>query len=113
MNRQRSSRAWLLGIAMGLLLVGGCSKPGERRFRYVDAVEVPVAIAERDQLVALLARFAHREGLAFRDTSPRAQRQSNGRQTLALLIHRPLTNGRQWAEIEVTAIGNAPALVTF
>jgi len=101
-----------MGVAAALLTA--CSESGaERRFRYADAVEVPAAVTERAELVALLAGFAHREGLAFEDTSPRAERISNGRQTLALLIRRPLTSGRQWAEIEVTADGNDPALVTF
>ena len=97
----------------GLSLAACSSGNGERRFRYAEAVEVPVAVTERDQLAGLLAAFAQRNGLAFHDTSPRAQRLSNGHQTLAMLIQRPLTNGRLWDEIEVTANGNAPATVTF
>jgi len=108
-----SSRAWLLGIGAALSLAACSSGNGERRFRYAEAVEVPVAVTERDQLAGLLAAFAQRNGLAFHDTSPRAQRLSNGHQTLAMLIQRPLTNGRLWDEIEVTANGNAPATVTF
>jgi hypothetical protein len=110
---QHSSRAWLSGIVVGLLLAACSDSGGERRFRYVEAVEVPAAVTERDELAAALARFAHRNGLAFHDTSPRAQRLSNGRQTLALKIERPLTNGHLWAEIEASAFGNDPALVTF
>jgi hypothetical protein len=70
-------------------------------------------VAERDRLAAMLAGFAHRNGLAFSDTSPRVQRISNGRQTLAFQIDRPLTNGHLWAEIEARAIGNEPTLITF
>ena len=102
----------LLAIC-SLAVITACSEPGERRFRYAEAVEVPVEVSERDQLAALLAGFAQRNGLSFHDTSPRAKRVSNGRQTLALLLQRPLTSGREWNEIEVTAAGNAPALVTF
>ena len=112
----RSPRAWLLGVAAALLVAtGACSdsKSGPRRFRYAEAVEVPVAVTERDQLAALLAGFAQRNGLAFHDTSPRAQRVSNGKQTIALMVQRPLTNGRLWDEVEVSAEGNEPALVTF
>ena len=89
MNRQRPSRAWLLGVAAALVLASCSSERsggGERRFRYADAVEVPAAVTERDQLAALLAGFAHRNGLAFTDSSPRARRLSNGRQTLAFEI---------------------------
>ena len=111
MSLHRPSRAWLLGVV--LALVAACSNGGERRFRYVDAVEVPAQVTERDQLAALMAGFAYRNGLSFNDTSPRSGRLSNGRQTLAFLIRRPLTNGRLWSEIEVTAIGNEPALITF
>ena len=103
-------------MALGLLVaIGGCSqsKGGERRFRFADAVEVPVAVTERDQLAALLAGYAQRNGLAYRDTSPRTQRVTNGRQTLDLQLDRPLTNGHLWTEIEVSAIGNEAALVTF
>ena len=46
-------------------------------------------------------------------TSPRAQRLSNGRQTLAFEIDRPLTNGRLWTEIEAGAAGNDAVLITF
>ncbi len=107
-------RAWLLGMAAGLVLTG-CSESGEgeRRFRYVEAVEVPAPVAERDQLAALLAGFAHRNGLAFRDSSPRTQRLTNGRQTLAFEIDRPLTNGHLWTEIEASAAGNEAVLITF
>jgi len=96
-----------------LVLLAACSGGGERRFRYVEAVEVPAAVTERDRLAAVFAGFAQRNGLSFADTSPRAQRLSNGRQTLAFVLHRRLTNGHQWAEIAVTATGNGPALVTF
>ena len=113
MAARLSSRAWLLGIAAGLLLAGCSGGGGERRFRYAEAVEVPAAVTERDQLAALLAGFAQRNGLAFHDTSPRAQRLSNGRQTMALLVQRPLTNGRLWDEVAVSAQGNTAALVTF
>ena len=108
----RSARGWLIG-AVAALLLAGCSDGGERRFRYAAAVEVPAGVAERERLAMALAGFAQRNGLAFHDTSPRAQRLSNGHQTLALQIQRPLTNGRLWAETEVAAFGNAPALVTF
>ena len=102
-----------MGVAAGLMLAG-CSDSAEgRRFRYADALEVPAAVTERDQLAALLAGFAHREGLAFRDSSPRAQRLSNGRRTLAFELDRPLTNGRLWTEMAVTAVGNGPVLITF
>jgi len=104
--------AWLLGFAV-LLVLTGCAKPGGRVFRYADAAEIPVAVTERDQLAGLLAAFAQRNGLYFRDTSPRAQRTSNGRQTLALAMERTLTTGRPWAEVSVTATGNGPALITF
>ena len=96
-------------------MLAGCSggEPGERRFRYAEAIEVPAAVTERDELAAALAGFAQRNGLAFHDTSPRAQRVSNGHRTLALLLQRPLTNGRLWDEIEVSAKGTAAAMVTF
>ena len=110
---RRPSRAWLPGAAAGLLLAGCSDEGGERRFRYAEAVEVPAAVTERDELAATFARFAQRSGLAFHDTSPRAQRLSNGRQTLALKIERPLTSGHLWTEIEASANGNAAALVTF
>ena len=117
MNRQRSQQQvvciWLRGLAAGLLLTACSGENGERRFRYAEAVTVPAGVTEREQLAGLLASFAQRNGLAFHDTSPRAQRLSNGHQTLAMLIQRPLTNGRLWDEIEVTANGNAPALLTF
>jgi hypothetical protein len=115
MRRERPSRAWLLGAAAGLLVTTACSdtKGGERRFRYAEAVEVPVAVTERDQLAALLAGFANRNGLAFRDSSPRTQRVSNGRQTLDFEIDRPLTNGHLWTEMEVSAVGNEAVLITF
>jgi len=110
---QRPSRAWLLGVTAGLLLAG-CSDSAEgRRFRYADAVEVPAAVTERDQLAALLAGYAYREGLAFRDSTPRAQQLSNGRRTLAFELERPLTNGRLWSEMEATAVGNEAVLITF
>ena len=64
-------------------------------------------------LAAVFAGFAQRNGLAFHDTSPRAQRLSNGRQTLAMQLQRTLTNGQPWAEIEISAVGNAAAMVTF
>ena len=113
MTRRPPSRAWLLGVMAAPLLASCSDGGGERRFRYADAVEVPVPVTERDQLAALLAGFAHRNGLAFRDTSPRAQRLSNGRQTLAFEIDRPLTNGRLWTEIEAGAAGNDAVLITF
>jgi len=96
-------------------LLAGCSAPkeGERRFRYAEAVEVPAEVTERDQLAALLAGYANRNRLAYHDTSPRTQRVSNGHQTLDLRIDRPLTNGRLWPEIEVSAVGNEAVLVTF
>ena len=102
-----------MGVVAGLLLAGCSDSRGERRFRYAEAVEVPAQVTERDQLAALLAGFAHRNGLAFHDTSPRAQRLSNGRQTLAFEIDRPLTNGRQWTEIAASAAGNEAVLITF
>jgi hypothetical protein len=68
---------------------------------------------DRDQLAALLAGFAQRNGLYYSDTTPRAQRISNGRDTLVLTMQRKLTNGRPWAEIEVRAVGDGPALITF
>jgi hypothetical protein len=110
---RRSARAWLIGPALVLLLAGCSDGGGERRFRYAEAVEVPAAVAERDRLAMTLAGYAQRNGFAFHDTSPRELRLSNGHQTLALQIQRPLTNGRLWAETEVAAFGNAPALVTF
>ena len=103
----------LLGMAAGLLLAGCSQQDGQRRFRYAEAVEVPVAVTERDQLAALLASFAHRNGLAFHDFTPRAQRHSNGRRTMELRLERPLTNGRLWPEIEVAAVGNEAVLITF
>ena len=114
MGHRRPPRAWLLGVAAALL-VAGCSSGdgGERRFRYAAAVEVPAAVTERDQLAALLAGFAQREGLAYRDSSPRAQRLSNGRQTLAIEMDRPLTNGQLWTELKVSALGNDKVLITF
>ena len=111
--QEQAARAWLMGVAAGLLLAGCSQGGGERRFRYAEAVEVPVPIAEREDLAGLLAAFAQRNGLSFHDTSPRAQRLSNGKQTLAMTIERPLTRGQLWAEIGVTADGNAPAMVTF
>jgi hypothetical protein len=109
-----AQRAWLVGLGAGLLLAG-CSQSegGQRRFRYAEAVEVPVAVTERDQLAALLAGFAHRNGLAFHDFTPRAQRLSNGRRTIELQLERPLTNGRLWPEIEAVAVGNEAVLITF
>ncbi|MEO6152388.1 MAG: hypothetical protein ABIT09_12880 [Croceibacterium sp.] len=98
---------------VALLVVTGCAKPGGRVFRFAEAAEIPVAVTERDQLAALLAGYAQRNGLYFRDTSPRAQRTTNGRQTLALAMERTLTTGRPWAEVAVSAIGNGPALITF
>ena len=92
---------------------GGGSGGGERRFSYADAVEVPTPVTERDQLAAVLAGYAHRNGLGFEDSSPRAQRHSDGEQTLAFKIERPLTNGRLWTEVQVSAVGNGPALITF
>ena len=74
---------------------------------------MPAEVTERDQLAALLAGYANRNGLAFHDTSPRTQRVSNVHQTLDLRIDRPLTNGRLWPEIEVSAIGNEAVLITF
>ena len=65
----------------------------------------PRHIAGLDQLAALLAGYAHRNGLAFHDSSPRTQRVSNGRQTLDFRIDRPLTNGHLWTEMEVSAAG--------
>ena len=114
MSRRRPSRALLLGVVAGLA-VAGCSerREGERRFRYAAAVEVPAAVDERAELAAVFAGFAQRNGLAFHDTSPRAQRLSNGRQTLAMQLQRTLTNGQPWAEIEISAVGNAAARVTF
>ena len=114
MSRRRPSRALLLGVVAGLA-VAGCSerREGERRFRYAAAVEVPAAVDERAELAAVFAGFAQRNGLAFHDTSPRAQRLSNGRQTLAMQLQRTLTNGQPWAEIEISAVGNAAAMVTF
>jgi hypothetical protein len=111
MTGWRSALVWL--AAALLFCTGACAKPGGKVFRYADAQQVPVAVTERDQLAALLAGFAQRNGLYYRDTSPRVQRTSNGRQTLALALQRPLTNGRPWSEIEVTATGNGPALMTF
>lgn len=107
-----TARSWLASFAT-LLVLMGCAKPGGRVFRYAEAVEIPVAVTERDQLAGLLAAFAQRNGLYFRDTSPRAQRTSNGRQTLALAMERTLTTGRPFAEIAVSAVGNGPALITF
>lgn len=114
MSWHAPSRAWLLGVAASLLLTG-CSGPseGHRRFRYADAVEVPAAVTERDQLAALLAGYAFREGLAFHDSSPRTQRVSNGRQTLDFRIDRPLTNGHLWTEMQGSAVGNEAVLITF
>lgn len=105
-------RGWLTSCA-ALLLLTGCAKPGGRVFRYADAAEIPTTLAEREQLAALLAGYAQRNGMYFHDTSPRAQRSSNGRQTLALALDRTLTTGRPWAEIAVSAVGNGPALITF
>ena len=117
MERGVPSPAWLQGVAAGLLVLAGCSgcaeDGGQRRFRYAEAIEVPAAVTERDQLAALLAGFAHRNGLAFRDSSPRTQRLTNGRQTLAFEIDRPLTNGHLWTEIEARATGNEAVLITF
>jgi hypothetical protein len=116
MMAQRPSRAWLLGVTAGLLMTSGCSNStseGARRFRYAEAVEVPAAVAERDQLAAMLAGFANRNGLAYRDSSPRMQRVSNGHQTVAFQIDRPLTNGRLWTEMQVSAVGNEAVLITF
>jgi len=112
-GRQRgSSVAWAAAALIAAL--AGCSGgEGERRFRYAEAVEIPVAVTERDALAEAVAGFAQRNGLAFHDTSPRAQRLSNGHRTLALLVQRPLTNGRLWDEVEIAADGNAPALATF
>lgn len=108
------SRALLLGVVAGLLLAScSGSSEGKRRFRYAEAVEVPAAVTERDQLAALLAGYAHRNGLAFHDSSPRTQRVSNGRQTLDFRIDRPLTNGHLWTEMEVSAAGNDTVLITF
>ena len=59
MIRGRSSRAWLTGIAAGLLLTGcsaGSGDDGQRRFRYAEALEVPAEVTEREQLAALLAK---------------------------------------------------------
>jgi hypothetical protein len=114
MPAYRPSRALLLGVVAGLLLAScSGSSEGHRRFRYAEAVEVPAAVTERDQLAALLAGYAYRNGLAFRDSSPRTQRVSNGRQTLDFTIQRPLTNGRLWTEMEVSAVGNEAVLITF
>jgi len=115
MAARSPSRAWLLGVVASLLLAG-CSdgkSDGARRFRYAEAVEVPAAVTERDQLAALLAGFANRNGLAYRDSSPRMQRVSNGHQTVAFQIQRPLTNGRLWTEMQVSAVGNEAVLITF
>ena len=57
--------------------------------------------------------FANRNGLAYRDSSPRMQRVSNGHQTVAFQIQRPLTNGRLWTEMQVSAVGNEAVLITF
>jgi len=102
-------------VAAGLLLAGcsGQASEGARRFRYAEAVEVPAAVDERDQLAAMLAGFANRNGLAYRDSSPRMQRVSNGHQTVAFQIERPLTNGRLWTEMQVSAVGNEAVLITF
>ena len=114
MTAAHPSRAWLLGVVAGGLLAScSGSKEGPRRFRYAEAVEVPAAVTERDQLAALLAGYAYRNGLAFRDSSPRTQRVSNGRKTLDFTIQRPLTNGRLWTEMEVSAVGNEEVLITF
>jgi hypothetical protein len=103
-----------LGAAASLLLAScSGSSEGQRRFRYAAAVEVPVAVTERDQLAALLAGFANRNGLAFRDSTPRAQRLSNGVRRWRFEIERPLTNGHLWHEIEAVAVGNEPVLITF
>jgi hypothetical protein len=101
-------------MAAGLLVASCSGSPdGGRRFRYAEAVEVPAAVTERDQLAALLAGFANRNGLAFRDSSPRTQRVSNGRQTVDFTIERPLTNGHLWTELEASAVGNDAVLITF
>jgi hypothetical protein len=101
-------------MAAGLLLTGcSGSSEGGRRVRYAEAVEVPTPVTERDQLAAMLAGFANRNGLAFRDASPRTQRVSNGRQTLDIEIERPLTNGHLWTEMQVSAVGNDAVLITF
>jgi hypothetical protein len=100
-------------VAAALALLAGCAKPGGRVFRYAEAAEIPVAVTQRDQLASLLAGFAQRNNMYYRDTTPRAQRVSNGRQTLLIELQRLLTNGRPWTEIEVTAVGNGPALITF
>ncbi|MEO6041724.1 MAG: hypothetical protein ABIP41_07485 [Croceibacterium sp.] len=100
-------------MALALAMLGGCARPGGRVYRYADAAQIPVAEDERDQLAALLAGYAQRNAMYFRDTTPRAQRTSNGRQTLALALDRTLTTGRPWSEIAVSAIGGGPALITF
>ncbi len=111
----RSAPVQLLGITAALLLAdcSGAAEPGHRRFRYAEAIAVPAAVADRDELAALLAGHAFRNGLAYRDSTPQAQRQSNGRRTLALTLERPLTSGRLWAETEARAQGNGAVLVTF
>jgi hypothetical protein len=102
-----------LGVALALAACSGSAPGGVKRFRYAEAAQVPVAVNQRDQLAALLAGYAQRNGLYYRDATPRAQRTSNGKQTLAIEMERQLTNGRPWAEIAVSAVGGGPALITF
>ena len=111
MSRRRSSRAWLLGVAV----LAGCSSApgGVRHYRYAEAAEVPADVTQRDQLAGLIAAFAQRNGLYYADTTPRVIRTTNGRQTLAIALQRKLTNGRPWNEISVTALGDDAALITF
>jgi hypothetical protein len=114
MSARRPSRALLLGAALALLAACGRTAPGgAKHFRYAEAAQVPVAVVQRDQLASLLAGFAQRNGLYYRDSTPRAQRTSNGKQTLAIAMERQVTSGRPWAEIAVSALGDGPALITF
>jgi hypothetical protein len=94
----------LLGV------VGACST-GEVD-PYEGAVVVPIAAADRHELAAFIAGFAHRNGYYLRDSS-NYMKDTTGTLTFYIVVYRGLAGGDEWPEIQAHAAANEHPIITF
>jgi hypothetical protein len=103
-------KALFATLALLLGVVTGCST--REVDPYEAAVVVPIAAADRDELAALIAGFAHRNGFYLRDSS-NYMKDTTGTATFYVVVYRGLGGGDEWAEIQAHATADEYPIITF